>query len=191
MNQVHLKQTLRRSLLKTRRDLSAEVWRTKSDRLCTHLQAASLFLQAKTILAYFSVRQEPDLSPLFRLPKTWGFPRCNRESLVWHVWSPTDALPLQQGTYGIPEPDPDAPFLDADRVDLILVPAVACDRNGYRLGYGAGFYDRLLSLPEWRDKPTIGIVFEFAHLPALPTDDWDQPVKAVCTETGLVLIDAR
>jgi 5-formyltetrahydrofolate cyclo-ligase len=74
--------------------------------------------------------------------------------------------------------------LEPTEVDLILVPAVACDLRGYRLGYGGGFYDRMLSSAEWASKPTIGIVFEFAYLPRLPIDDWDKVLQGVCTETG-------
>jgi 5-formyltetrahydrofolate cyclo-ligase len=86
------------------------------------------------------------------------------------------------GAYGILEPHPQAPTLSPSEVDLILVPAVACDLQGYRLGYGGGFYDRMLSNPAWAKLPTIGIVFDFAHLAQLPKDPWDQPLHHVCTE---------
>ncbi|MHC5824929.1 MAG: 5-formyltetrahydrofolate cyclo-ligase, partial [Nostoc sp.] len=64
-------------------------------------------------------------------------------------------------------------------------PSVACDYQGYRLGYGGGYYDRLLSLPQWQTKPTIGIVFDFAYLSQIPIESWDKPLQAVCTETRL------
>lgn len=131
--------------------------------------------------SYF--RQEPDLSPLFTDTRyRWGFPRCVGKSLSWHLWKPGE--PQELGNYGIFEPQPDAPTLEPDEVDLILVPGVACDRQGYRLGYGGGYYDRLLSLPEWASKPSIGIVFANCLLPQLPIDDWDKCLQAVCTETG-------
>lgn len=184
------KAQLRRSLLKTRQSLSIEEWQQKSDRICSHLQSSTVFTQAKTILAYFSFRQEPNLSPLFTTNNhCWGFPRCVGDTLYWHIVETGSFASLQTGAYGILEPLPDAPILQPDTVDLILVPAVACDYQGYRLGYGGGYYDRLLSLPEWASKPTIGVVFEFAYLPHLPTDTWDIQLHGVCTEKGLRMIE--
>ncbi|MFQ4146755.1 5-formyltetrahydrofolate cyclo-ligase [Chlorogloeopsis sp. ULAP02] len=180
------KTQLRRSLLKKRQLMSVTEWKQKSDRICTHLLTSTLFTQAKTILAYFSFRQEPDLSFLFGNSKIWGFPRCVGDSLYWHIWTPKESL--QIGAYGINEPHPHAPTIDSTEVDLILVPSVACDYQGYRLGYGGGYYDRLLAAPEWANKTTIGIVFDFAYLPQLPIESWDKPLGAVCTETGLKYI---
>ncbi len=175
---------LRRSLLKTRQAMSSQEWQQKSDRICSHLQFSPLFTQANTILAYFSFRFEPNLSFLFSLNHCrWGFPRCVGKSLLWHLWKPGDSL--QNGAHGILEPLPNSPTLQPVEVDLILVPAVACDYQGYRLGYGGGYYDRLLSSPEWASKPTIGVLFDFAYLPQLPTDTWDIQLHGVCTETGL------
>jgi 5-formyltetrahydrofolate cyclo-ligase len=179
------KAELRRSLLQTRHQLSTEVWQAQSAQICDRLQTSSQFQQAQTILAYFSFRQEPDLSPLFSLDKIWGFPRCVGQSLSWHQWIPTDVASLQTGKYGILEPSPQAPIVPPESVDLILVPCVACDDCGYRLGYGGGFYDRLLTSPEWQRISTIGITFAFAHLPQLPIDTWDQPLHSVCTEDRL------
>lgn len=180
MNKINL----RRSLLHQRRSLSVEEWQHKSQQICEHLQASSIFQQAETILAYFSFKQEPDLTALFSLSKTWGVPRCIGQALSWHLF-PSD-FPLQTGAFGITEPHACAPVVDVDRVDLILVPCVACDLKGYRLGYGGGFYDRLFSALEWANKPTIGVVFQCALLPELAIDAWDRPLQYLCTEAGLL-----
>ncbi len=186
VNHFQHKKTLRQSLLKTRQSLSPGQWQKQSQSLCHQLKTLPLFEAAETILAYFSFRQEPDLSPLFlNLEKRWGFPRCVEKSLIWHYWQPTD--PLCQGKFGLLEPDPNSPQINPTTVDLILVPAIACDSQGYRLGYGGGFYDRLLSQPEWSSIPTVGIIFDFAYLPQLPREKWDQPLHNICTEKQLIV----
>ncbi len=179
------KKELRKALLEARQSIAPEVWRAKSSQLCDQLRSSSLFATAQTVLAYFSTRQEPDLSELFKAKKSWGFPRCVGKTLHWHRWEPQASLPLQAGAYGILEPHPDSPVLEPEQVDLLLVPAIACDTRGYRLGYGGGFYDRLLATPAWAEKPTIGIVFDSAYLSTLPEDRWDRPLTDVCTERGL------
>ena len=179
---------LRRSLLQKRRSLSPAQWRAKSDRICEQLQSFSLYKKAKTILAYFSFRQEPDLSLLFTSKNNqqrWGFPRCVDKSLLWHLWQPGEQL--VRGKFGILEPLSDAPTISVSEVDLILVPAVASDLQGYRLGYGGGFYDRLLTSPQWVNIPTIGIIFQFAYLSTLPIDPWDTSLNYICHEKGVQL----
>ncbi len=181
------KNTLRRQLLTQRQSMPVEQWRLFSQTLCQQLLDSSLWEQAQTVLAYMTFRQEPDLSWLFLQgqDREWGLSRCVGQHLIWHRCNPLDTQMLKKGKYGILEPYPDCPELSADEVDLILVPAVACDRNGYRLGYGGGYYDRLLSSPGWSDIPTVGIVFERDLLDPLPTESWDQPLKAICTEKGI------
>lgn len=183
------KKELRRSLLRSRQAQPKEQWQIKSDCLCQHLRSLPQFQQARTILAYFSFRQEPDLSCLFNDPnRRWGFPRCVGKFMSWHLWRSGDRLIT--GAYGIHEPHPDSPLCHFAEVDLILVPAVACDERGYRLGYGGGFYDRFLGSPQWSNKPTIGIVFADALLPQLPVEPWDQKLNGACTELGVKLFNA-
>ena len=177
------KSTLRRNFLQRRQSLSTVEWQTKSSLICDRLKEYSLFQEAQTILAYFCFRQEADLAPLFELDKRWAFPRCVGKTLVWHSWQPEDSFQL--GKYGIKEPLTTAKEIDPATADLILVPTVACDRNGYRLGYGGGFYDRLLSSERCLNVPTVGIVFDSAYVAKLPIDIWDIRLDFICTETKL------
>jgi 5-formyltetrahydrofolate cyclo-ligase len=184
------KKALRKQLLAQRQALTAEDCKFKGDAICLSLAQSKWVKKAQTILGYWSHRQEPNLSPLWEQyfpDKRWGLPRCVEKQLVWHQWQPTEANQLQRGPYGILEPLPTLPVLEPSAVDLILVPAVGCDRQGFRLGYGGGFYDRLFSHPAWAKVPTIGIVFEFAYLTELTRDPWDYPLRAVCTEMGIAL----
>lgn len=191
---LETKKTLRKHLLAQRKALSTENWHIKSDAICQNLARSEWVQNAKTILVYLSDRQEPNLANLWthHFPyKRWGIPRCVEQSLVWHEWQPTQPQQLQTGVYGILEPISRLPPLQAEAVDLILVPALGCDRKGFRLGYGGGFYDRLFSTPAWANIPTIGIVFEFAYLEQLAPDPWDYPLRAVCTESGVTLSTAQ
>lgn len=178
------KQQLRRYFLKQRQALSEKEWQEKSQQLCEKLTQISLFQSAETILSYFSIHQEPDLNYLLSLHKNWGFSRCVGKTLVWHCWQP--GATLQTGNYGILEPLVDAPLITPETVDLMLIPALACDRQGYRLGYGGGYYDRLFAEPAWSKIPKIGIIFEFAQAEKLPIDDWDIPLSGFCTEKAFI-----
>jgi 5-formyltetrahydrofolate cyclo-ligase len=177
------KDLLRRRFISHRQALDPSIWRLMSDRLCDHLTNSIQVRNAQTILAYRSHRQEPSLDRLFNQQKQWGLPRTVGQELSWHRWQPSESLVV--GKYNIQEPDPTSPLLTPDFVDLILLPAVAIDQRGYRLGYGGGYYDRLRADPCWRKIPTIGIVFDFAAVDELPAEDWDLPIDAVCTELGM------
>jgi 5-formyltetrahydrofolate cyclo-ligase len=201
------KSALRQEILQQRQSLSSAQWQLKSKLICDRLKSITFFQEAQTILAYFSFRQEPDLSPLFSLDKQWAFPRCVGKSLIWHSWQ--FGRELNTGKYGIQEPYETATIIDPATADLILVPTVACDNQGYRLGYGGGFYDRLLSRQAVYPKsisegasfrsplgysngcnqnlnvPTIGIVFDFAYGVQLARDPWDMRLNFICTETKL------
>ncbi len=181
-----IKASLRKQLLRDRRALPADQWQLKSQQLCQHLAQWERFQQAQSILAFFSFRQEPDLSPLWSAfpAKTWVFPRCVGQDLVWHsVAIAQQDTQTQTGAYGILEPRPNQPIFEEPCADLILMPCVACDRQGYRLGYGAGFYDRWLAGGD--RGHTVGILFAEALIDPFPHDAWDLPLQSLCHDQAL------
>ncbi|GAB4341499.1 MAG: 5-formyltetrahydrofolate cyclo-ligase [Cyanophyceae cyanobacterium] len=187
------KRQLRRRFLAQRQGMAPEVWRDRSGAIGNRLRGLEVLERATVILAYGSHRQEPDLLPLMGSPwgqtKVWGLPRCEGTRLIWHQWRAGE--PLTSGAFGIREPLPDAPLMDRDRVGAMLVPLVAGDRAGYRLGYGGGFYDRLLADPAWQRPPAIGLAFDFALVDHLPREPWDRPLQGLVTETQTLWFDSR
>ncbi|HET7229241.1 MAG TPA: 5-formyltetrahydrofolate cyclo-ligase [Longimicrobium sp.] len=102
-----------------------------------------------------------------------------REMTLHRLDHPAD---LRTGNYGIREPDPErSPVIDPAEVDAALVPGLAWDRAGNRLGRGAGYYDRMFARPDWRGF-RCGIFFAHQEADAVPCEPWDLPLDAVVTE---------
>jgi 5-formyltetrahydrofolate cyclo-ligase len=193
------KKELRRHFLRQRQQLDPVTWQRNSREICQNLQRMPEFQQARSVLAFTSFRQEPDLSSLYYLTersvmddssivskplvKQWGFSRCFGKELSWHQYQPGRSW--VSGAYGIREPAKDWPQVNLAEVDLILVPAIACDRTGGRLGYGGGFYDRFLAKIKRSSIMTIGIVFSMAYCDQLPLEIWDRSLDFICTEVSI------
>jgi 5-formyltetrahydrofolate cyclo-ligase len=183
------KAILRRELLRSRMALAPDLYREYSDRLCTHLHEflVEQIKPGQTILAYRPHRQEPDLSNLWEHSSyCWGLPRCLPDrQLAWHYWQPLD--PLAVNAYGLAEPLATASLVDLDSIAALLIPAVGFDIRGYRLGYGGGYFDRLLASPGWEKVMKIGVAFDQALITTIPTDPWDLPLHRIFTESGMVV----
>ncbi len=144
---------------------------------------------AHVVLAYASFGSELRTDELLRRAladgKTLLLPRVERGGLgLYEVRDP--ARDLEPGTWGIREPRPDrCPPAAPGGVGFAFIPGVAFDRRARRLGYGGGFYDRLLAggLPE--GTPLVSGAFEVQVVDEVPTDPHDAPVDLVVTEMGL------
>ncbi len=183
------KAILRQQLLRHRISMNSTDWRDRSALIGQRILQNLPSQPPLSVLAYFSIRQEPDLSDLWPQLRSrsipLGVPRCVGNELVWHQWEPGNRLEV--GAFGILEPEVTAPVLQANDVGAILVPCVGCDRRGNRIGYGGGFYDRLLAQTEWRSIPTIGITFDFGVVKPFEVEEWDQPLNYICTETDWII----
>ncbi|MGK7907350.1 MAG: 5-formyltetrahydrofolate cyclo-ligase [Synechococcus sp.] len=160
-----------------------------SQSICDRLKQWPPLKQAETILSYYATDREINLLSLFSHwpQKTWGLPRTlPGGELAWHRYEPEGEL--KRSRLGILEPFPHSPTIDLETVDAILVPAIACDRQGIRLGYGGGYYDRCLGQPRLQHALTVGVVpFACWSLSALPRDPWDIPLAAIATEREIGL----
>lgn len=130
----------------------------------------------RRILLYYPLPHELDLLALLEAyPACYHLPKVEKEGLSVHPWGP-----LAPGPFGLLEPT--TPAVDPATLDLVVVPGLAFDREGYRLGHGKGFYDRFLAKV---GAESVGVVPEALLLPRLPRDPWDVPVGHLATEEGV------
>jgi 5-formyltetrahydrofolate cyclo-ligase len=145
------------------------------------------FQTASTLCSYLAIGHEVRTQELIALAWAQGtrvvLPRtifATRQLALHAVTSFADLVP---GRYGILEPPADAPLVDPQEVELFLVPGVAFDAQGHRLGYGAGFYDGLLAQSAgWR----VALAYGGQLTPHVPTDAHDVPMHALATEGGVI-----
>ncbi len=140
----------------------------------------------QVVAGYAAIRDEIDPAPLlqvFALEQARLVLPCVTESgrtLVFRRWEPDQ--PLVRGVFNVPEP---APHNAEATPTLVLTPLVGFDRTGRRLGYGAGFYDRTLSMLRANGPViSVGLAYEAQCLPRVPTDAFDMPVDWIVTEYG-------
>ena len=141
-----------------------------------------VFMKGAIIAGYAAIGSEIDPFPLMAALTGQGHPLClprvEGKELTFRSWKPGE--PLIPGPMNVPQP---AASARERRPDLLIVPLLAFDNDGYRLGYGAGYYDRYLS--EHRRKRTIraiGIAYAGQHVAKLPHEQHDEPLDAVVTE---------
>ncbi len=181
------KQYLRQQLKKRRSGIGILEIQRKSlkiqENLKKFLESASL----SAVYLYFPMPGEPDLSQigewLHHKGVSLGFPVVGSESeMEFYEWAPGD--PISINRFGIPEPEVGGKVaLSPDYETVIIVPALGIDVNGFRIGYGGGYYDRYLAhSPE---SVTIGTVFDDFVVDEIAHDPWDVRVSWICSESSI------
>lgn len=185
-----LKRELRQRYLERRRTLGEEARLAASQAICLHIETWRVFQRSDVILTYLPMRGEVDLSLLLtRHPqKRWLAPRLLPERKGWMALHPYDPEHLVRHPFGMLEPSAQLPEIDPAAVHLALVPAVAYDRRGWRLGYGGGYFDRFLY--DFQGV-SLGVTYADLLLDELPHADHDVPVDWIVTETGIFRTGAR
>lgn len=144
---------------------------------------------ARTLLIYASLPEEVGTDGIAAEARRRGitlvYPRCLPEGrMTLHAVDAPGAL--RPGRFGIREPDADAcPIHEPGEIDAALIPGLAWDRDGHRLGRGGGYYDRLLAHPEWRGF-RCGLFFAAQETPSVPREAWDIRLDAIVTEREVV-----
>ncbi|MDP3558798.1 MAG: 5-formyltetrahydrofolate cyclo-ligase [Legionellaceae bacterium] len=172
---THFKQ-LRERCSKTEQVMSSEA-------ICQRIIQLPLYQQAKTIALYRAKGKEVLLDILWkdalRAGKCIAFPVIQHNALLFIPATATTIFKKNQ--FGIEEPvSPYPPALVLDNLDLVCCPLLAYDKQGHRLGYGGGFYDR--SFQNHSHLQRLGVAFSFQEAPTIPRDPWDLPLHVIVTE---------
>ncbi|WP_308387892.1 5-formyltetrahydrofolate cyclo-ligase [Acidithiobacillus sp. AMEEHan] len=186
------KTDIRRSMRQRRAALSAADLRQAEGGLLHQLRKSLVLRKAHTIALYWPMRGEISALPILQLP--WS----HRQRFFLPVLAGLHATelrfaPFSAGTtlrknrLAIPEPEVARRYWkSAAELDLLLLPLVAFDATGHRLGMGGGFYDRSLASlrhrRHWRRPRLVGVAHAFQELQELPTEPWDIPLDAIATE---------
>ena len=167
----------------------------KSEMIFQIITESALYRNAETVFLYLSVGAEVStgklLEAVLRDGKRAAAPVPGRRGQMTFREVRNPAEYLVTGKFGgIPEPRPTCPECIPDPNDLILVPGLLFDRRGFRIGYGAGYYDRYLAKLSDGCKP-VGICFQGQLTERIDNKPWDIPVARIVTETGLRDCDAE
>ena len=172
------KTELRRRIRAQKRAMTEEEIVIKSEALGKLFAESSLYRNAKTIYGYLPYNQEvrtiPMLEQALRDGKRVAVPKVVGDEMIFIYMD--DLSKVEKGYAGIPEPVEDGPAAD-DPHALVLMPGLAFDPQGHRVGYGGGFYDKFLAAEP--EHPTLALCYDFQMLPHLQTEEFDIPVDCV------------
>ena len=172
------KKALRTQIRAQKRAMTEEMIAEKSRRLGELFCSCQAYRRAKTIYGYLPYNQEvrtvPMLEQALKDGKRVAVPKCYGDEMRFIFMD--DLSKVEKGYAGIPEPIADDPVAD-DTTALVLMPGLAFDPEGNRMGYGGGFYDKFLAAEP--NHPTLALCYDFQMLEHLDTEAHDIPVDTV------------
>ena len=188
-----LKKQLRQYYKQIREQLSPAVVTTYSAQIAAQLFALPCWQNSQTVMLYLSFRNEVATAAIYQrgwqLGKTMLIPICQPQNGLMEMSRITSLQQLTYNRYGIGElPAPLQQIVPPEAIDLCLIPGVAFDHQGNRLGFGAGYYDRYL--PRLRPEvPRLALAYECQlHPQPLPVEPYDLPMDYILTERQLYAV---
>lgn len=187
------KKTIRKDILRKRDSIQPEIRQIKDRLIMDKVISLPDFLKAKIILYFASFRSEvntlPQIEEAFRSGKRIVLPKVDNANKRLKLYEILNTDEIKLGFWGIPEPEaiPERER-DINEVDLVIMPGVAFDMQGTRLGYGAGYYDKLLSGLK-RKISLIAIAYEEQTVDSLPSEDHDIRIDIIVTDKRIIVVD--
>lgn len=175
---------MRQRTLRFRRTITPERITEMSRSIATNLQSLPEYSRAKVLAAYAALPDEVQTSAVvegaFRDGKRVVLPAVEAVTDEMAFYELHAASDLSPGKFGVSEPPRKGPRVPLHATDAVLVPLVAWDERGNRIGYGKGYFDRVLA--DRGDSVAIGLAFEAQLVPSIPTRPTDVPLDVVVTE---------
>ena len=172
------KSALRREIREKKKAMSLSEIEERSARLGELFAQTDAYRQAKSLYGYMPYNQEvrtiPILERAIRDGKRVAVPKVYGDTMKFIYLD--DLTQVANSDMGIPEPIADAPVAD-DKTALVLMPGLAFDKAGHRIGYGGGFYDKFLTAEP--NHPTVALCYDFQMYAHLDTEEFDIPVDMV------------
>ncbi len=183
------KQELRTFYLAEREKIEERERLVRTETLCKHLLKFILeFKNCSQLFLFYSIGKEPAVEMLST--QLWGQINLalpcilSKEEMVFRKWDQDTVL--EKKSFQLKEPPSSSELLQADAKTVVLVPNLAMDQYGYRLGYGRGYYDNFLV--KHPSVYSIGVNFSEFYVKKVPRDSWDFKLKLMCTEKGFVKV---
>jgi len=185
-NVYNEKRQIRKNVLHARLCLSDYQLSLRSERVLYNLFDLPIYKSAKKIALYISIKNEVKTERIFEDSRESGkklyLPRV--EGSILRFYEVKDPTKLKSGKYGIPEPNKEYPSISTENLDLVIIPGVAFDHSGKRIGYGKGFYDR--SIKKICREKRIGLAYSFQILNKIPFTKQDTDLGYVITDLGII-----
>jgi len=183
---THSKDKLRQEMIRERKQIPAEKRVAANQAIAHSVITFPSFMEAFRVCLYLSRPEEVEswvlLEELLKTKEMVIVPKVVGDSLTLHTIASKNDLSLQ--SFGIWEPTENAREVSRDLVDLFIVPGVVFDRHGYRIGWGRGYYDKLLS---GSIVPKIGLAYDTQVVAEVPHTSYDVPMTAVITEKEIIV----
>ncbi len=182
------KNELRAAFKERRRALSQEARRLRDSLICRKMLSLAAYRYADTVLSYSPLKGEVDITEfnlaVLKGGKRLALPRCVPNTPIMDFRYVESLDELEDGSWSIKEPSEENELWQSgSKGALCIIPAMAFDEDGYRLGYGKGYYDRFLPS---KNLTTLGVVYSDFTVKQLPRGRYDFSVDMILTEKGLI-----
>ena len=182
------KRRIRRDVLALRNVIPQVELEAMSRSICRRFSGLPVLRDCQAVMIFMSFGSEVDtdyiIEELWQQGKKVFVPLCRPATRAMEIYPITSFTDVVPGYFGIREPKQDLrPPVAKDTIDMVVVPAVAFDRRGFRVGYGGGYYDRFLA---GLAVPTLGLAFSCQLIPEAPVGEYDLAVQGIITEQEFI-----